>query len=233
MTSTDTRVVRWLGIAFGVIAAGLLFKELELDLSWLVVGVSVIAAAITLKGAKGDVPWMYPVIMAGSLSVSVLTWMATKDPAQLIGIVASVAGLFIVASRTQVLWAVSPGGPLTEKGRLPALVTWIALALGLTALIGSTYFHVLTERVDNEARRLVLSLAWMLLSVGLLMFSQAKRQLAARDAGFVVLALASGKILFYDSTHLNGILRIAVFASTAALLYFFSHIQQRTQRAQS
>ena len=229
MTNLDTRVVRWLGVAFFSMAAALLFRQLELPATWLVVGVAATALGATVRSARGEVPWLFPAGLAITTALSVLTWLATKDATQLIGVAACVGAVTILAARTHQLWAVSPGGPFSEKGRLPALVTWLTLGFGASALAGAIYFHALTLNVDSEARRLVLSFSWVALSMGLLLFSRMKRHLAARDAGFAVLALSLSKILFYDSTHLDGFLRIAVFGIAGVMLFMFGSVRPREQ----
>jgi hypothetical protein len=230
MSSLDARALRVAGLGLLVVAAGFLWRDLQLDASLVVVLLAGGALVATVKGARGEVPWLAPVALGLTTAVSAGTWLALKDPVQLLGVAACVGAAGVLAHRTRALWATGEGAPLTEKGRLPALITWATLGLGVLALAGGGYFHLFTMHVDSEARRLVLSLLWVGLGLGFVFFARRAQQVAARDAGFMMLAVAVLKVLLYDTTHLAGGLRVGVLAAVGALLFAAGALAARPVR---
>lgn len=102
-----------------------------------------------------------------------------------------------------------------------------SVALGFAGLVvtvlsasWSLYFHFLTAGVaaDSVARRLVLTVVWALLGVGLVVASSRLREAAMRYAGYVLVLAATCKALLYDTTHLGGGLRVLVLLAAGAVL---------------
>ncbi len=230
MSSLDARALRGAGLGLLVLAAGFLWRDLQLDASLLVVLLAGGALVATVKGARGEVPWLAPVGLAVMTALSAGTWLALKDPVQLVGVGACVAAAGLLAHRTRELWATAEGATLKEKGRVPALVTWATLGLGVLVLSGAGYFHLFTMHVDSEARRLVLSVLWVSLGLAFVFIARLAQQVAARDAGFLMLAVGVLKVLLYDTTHLAGGLRVAALAAVGALLLAGGAIAARPRR---
>lgn len=101
------------------------------------------------------------------------------------------------------------------------------VALGFGALVATAltaswagYFHFLTAGLapDEVARRLVLTLLWVVVGVALVVWSGKLRELAMRYAGYVFVAAATAKALLYDTTHLGGGLRVLVLLAAGACL---------------
>lgn len=101
------------------------------------------------------------------------------------------------------------------------------VALGFSGLVvtalattWSLYFRFLTSGVAAESvgRRLVLTLCWVAAGAVLVVLSGRRRELAMRYAGYVFVAAATLKTLFYDTTHLGGGLRVLVLLLTGAVL---------------
>jgi uncharacterized membrane protein len=90
----------------------------------------------------------------------------------------------------------------------------------LATLVGTSacYFHFLTLGVEGLGRRLVLTLLWALLGVGLVIQGGRSKEVAMRYSGYALLAAATLKVLLYDTTHLSGSLRVSVLGLSGALL---------------
>ena len=148
---------------------------------------------------------------------SAVAWLAFKLPLLLVGVARPVLGAAWCARR---MWrdpAPAGPGPMRDlSARVPELMTWQTLGLGLVTLTGGLYFHLLTLQVDELGRRLVLTIAWTLLGLGAVVLGRKLKDSAPRDAGFVVLACAVAKATLYDTTHLFGGLRIIVLVVVGA-----------------
>jgi hypothetical protein len=89
-----------------------------------------------------------------------------KLPLLLLGVVLPVMGAVWVAIRLlRTRMPVVPG-PMELPLRVPEFLTWQTLGVGLMAITGGAYFHLMTMQVDDIARRLVLTLVWTLLGLG-------------------------------------------------------------------
>ncbi|MCU0698914.1 MAG: DUF2339 domain-containing protein [Myxococcaceae bacterium] len=217
--SLDTRVLQLAGLGLLTLAAIFGWQELELQGVFLAILASGVATVVSTRRLDGVMRWVAPSLLLVTAGVSGLAWLAFKLPLLLLGVLLPVLGAGWVAVR---LWrareAVVPG-PLRELPlRAPEFLTWQTLGAGLMTLTGGLYFHLMTTQVDDLARRLVLTLAWTVLGLGLVVMGRTTNDTAPRDAGFVVLGAAVLKAALYDTTHLFGGLRIGVLVAVGALL---------------
>jgi hypothetical protein len=111
-----------------------------------------------------------------------------------------------------------------------ALTTWrhvdekraagLVLALVGIGLLASAaiYYQLFTVGVaENQvARRLILTLLW--LSAGLALFVRSRGRAALQQGGRILVSAAYFKALLYDTTHLDGGLRILALLITGGLL---------------
>jgi hypothetical protein len=105
---------------------------------------------------------------------------------------------------------------------------WAAVTAAGLAASWALYFRFLTVGVaaDEVARRLVLTLAWLVAGVVIVVGTRRPRsetQLTARmsparTSGMTFAGAAFAKALVYDTTHLAGPLRVVVLAAAGALL---------------
>jgi len=73
--------------------------------------------------------------------------------------------------------------------------------------------------VESVARRLVPTLLWLALGLVLFIAGRARTR-AAAHVGLGLIAVALTKAVTYDTTHLQGGLRVAVLAAVGGLLLF-------------
>ena len=70
---------------------------------------------------------------------------------------------------------------------------------------------------ESLARRLIPTIGWLAIGLALLIAARSRASAAGRvGVGFVAVAVL--KALIYDSTHLQGPLRVTVFAAVGVLL---------------
>jgi len=123
-----------------------------------------------------------------------------------VGSIASVA-----VNERRVDW--SPSSVRTTR------LAWYAAGTSFIVATGAFYVHFFTLGFADEspARRLIPTISW--LAVGLALWIAAPRRDAAPGrVGVALVAIALLKALIYDSTHLQGPLRVTVFAAVGALL---------------
>ncbi len=227
--SLDSRVLTVAGFGLLVLAAVFGWRELEFEGVLIAVVGSGAALLFSFQRLDGAMRWLTPAVLAVAALVSAVAWLAFKLPLLLLGVALPVIGAAWVALRLTRSGSL-PSLPSTTKElplRLPEFLTWQTLGLGLVALTGGAYFHLLTLQVEDLARRLVLTLVWTLLGLAALFFSRKLSDTAPRDAGFVVLACAIAKVVLYDTTHLFGGLRVGVLFAVGALLLLGARVLKR------
>jgi hypothetical protein len=226
--SLDSRVLHIAGLVLLSLAAVFGWQELELQGVLVAVVASGVATVISTQKLEGAMRWVAPALLLVTAIVSALAWVALKLPLLLVGVALPVLGAVWVAIRLlRTRMPVVPG-PRELPLRVPEFLTWQTLGVGLMAITGGAYFHLLTMQVDDIARRLVLTLVWTLLGLGAVLMGRQINDTAPRDAGFVVLAAAILKATMYDTTHLFGGLRIGVLVAVGALLLLGSSVLKRS-----
>ncbi len=232
--SLDSRVLQFAGLGLLALAAVFGWHELELQAVLLAVVASGVATVISAQKLEGAMRWLTPALLFVTAMVSAMTWLALKVPLLLVGVVLPVLGAFWVAVRLLRSRQPVVPGPMREFPlRVPEFLTWQTLGVGLMAITGGAYFHLMTMQVDDIARRLVLTLVWTLLGIGAVVLGRQTKDTAPRDAGFVVLAAAVLKATLYDTTHLFGGLRIGVLVAVGTLLLIGSQVLKRAPQPEA
>ena len=145
--------------------------------------------------------------------------------------------------------ALLPGLALTAAGAIAALVLqerrapspnasaadglfWYAAGTAFLVASAAFYFHFFTLGAADEsvARRLIPTIGWLAIGLGLLIAARSRTSPPGRvGVAFIVVALA--KALVYDSTHLQGPLRVTAFAAVGALLLAGARLVSDRERA--
>jgi uncharacterized membrane protein len=226
--SLDARVLQFAGVGLLSLAALFGWQELELQGVFLALLASGAATVVSLQRLDGPMRWLSPVLLLVTAVVSALEWLAFKLPLLLLGVALPVLGAVWVAVRLHRSSEQVVPGPMRDLPlRVPEFLTWQTLGAGLMTVSGGAYFHLMTMQVDDLGRRLVLTLAWTLLGLGLVVMRRRLNATAPRDAGFLVLGAAVVKAALYDTTHLFGGLRIGVLVAVGALLLVASQVLRR------
>jgi uncharacterized membrane protein len=74
----------------------------------------------------------------------------------------------------------------------------------------------------------VLTLGWLVAGVAMVLYGRQRGEGVIRDAGFAFIALALGKALAYDTTHLSGALRVSGLAGAGLLMLGGAWFSTRT-----
>jgi Predicted membrane protein (DUF2339) len=153
----------------------------------------------------------------GTTGLGGLWYAASREPSLLVGL-----GIAFAAALALAL--VEPRGPTpaTPVDRWHRLLAWHGVALsGLVASLAFSFQLFDASDLSLQgfvARRALLSLAWLLAGLALVLGGRARRATELRDAGFVLVAAAVVKLLVYDSTHLDGPVRVGALAVAGVAL---------------
>ncbi len=205
---------RVLGAAGGLLvalAAIFAWQELHLPAEGTMVLGAAVAAGAAAVLARLRLLLLGPVLLLGGTAAGGLWYGATREPLLLVGL-----GVLFAASVVLAVWERRHPAPESGLSRWHRLLSWHGVALGGLATSFAAYFHVFDASdlapADFVARRALLSLAWLLSGVGLVLGGRRAGATEVRDAGFVLVAAAVSKVLVYDTTHLDGLLRVATLA---------------------
>jgi uncharacterized membrane protein len=191
-----------------------------------VVGGVLLAAAATFAWYDLAVAPAYLLAVASLVcgALAILEWPSADVGPVSLAVTATAGGVwFILSQDPRLLWGLAAtalaaaAGVVLERDRNDRTLrvsSWYAMAI--SALVGSAsfYFQFLTLGIaaDTVSRRLILTLGWLVSGVALVVMGRMRRREPMRHAGYLFLAVSVGKALLYDTTHLEGILRVGVLA---------------------
>jgi hypothetical protein len=215
MDPTTTRKESTLFAAAGAAFLGLallfLWRDLDLPRELLMLAAAVATGLGTVLARPRRWAVAAPAALLGTTIATGLWFLAEKPAALLPALVVALAASAIAVLR-------GPAGQ-TPAARIAYQVTWYALGAALLACTWAFYFHFMTVGVESAARRLVPTLLWLALGIGLFIAGRGRTR-AAAHVGFGLIAVALTKAVTYDTTHLHGGLRVAVLAAVGGLLLF-------------
>jgi uncharacterized membrane protein len=102
--------------------------------------------------------------------------------------------------------------------------TWINLEIA-NAFTEEDRFTLRYEH--TQARGLMVSMAWLVYAIVLLLLGVSKKRGGLRWASLVLLLLTIGKVFLFDLGHLEGLLRAASVAGLGVSLLLVSVLYQR------
>jgi hypothetical protein len=234
-TKRDSSVLALGGAAFLALAAFFLWRDLELPRELVVLAAVVIAGTATVLGRPRRWPVLAPAALLAATAAAGLWFLGDKRPALLPALAAALVAAVAAVLRTEGRAELPRPAPVDPLHRHPltsealaARLRWYGLGAALLAATSAFYFHFLTSGVaaDSVVRRLVPTVFW--LALGLALFIAGERR--SRDAahvGLALVAVALGKAVAYDTTHLAGGPRVAVLALVGGLLLFAAQIARR------
>lgn len=211
-TKVDLRVLWITGTLLCTLAVVFLWRDLAVPASALGAVMAVVIAGVSMSRVDRRMPLVAPVLML-LLVVGVGGWyVAVRDP-----ILLAPLGVCLAASLGMV--AREPRDARTPEDQVRRIAVWYGMVLAALAASWATYFELVTVRFPgDEARRLLLTAAWVAAGVVLIICARWRDRPAARDAGFAFLAAGVGKLVLYDTSHLYGLIRIAELAGAGAVL---------------
>jgi hypothetical protein len=214
LTSKDSS---WLlaagGAGFLALAAIFLVRDLALPPEMLM-GAAALLAAIAAVLGRRRWPAVGPGALLGVALAGGAWYAAVKSPALLPALgIAAAASIAVVAMHER------HAGVTPPVSTLAGPLAWYAAGASFLIASAAFYFQFLTIGVASDmlARRLILTIAWLAIGLGLLIAARRPTTPPGR-VGVALIAVALLKALVYDSTHLWGPLRVTVFAAVGALL---------------
>lgn len=230
---SEPKVLGAVGALLLALAGFFVWQELHLATEVLMVPIAIAAAAIAWLAARKDFTLVGPLALT-AVSVVAGTWYgANKEPLLLIAMSIGAVAAIAVAISTSMRERVE-----TASAKFHRMAAWggVAVAGLITSFAG--YFHIFNASEsagmeDFVARRAILSLTWLLSGTALVLFGRARQATEIRDAGFLVLAASVAKLMLYDTTHLDGGIRIGALAVGGAVLVAASFISSRINRVEA
>jgi hypothetical protein len=213
----ETQVMGVAGAGLLALAGLFLWQELQVRAEVLLVLGATVAAVSAAVLHRFKIQLIGPAVLLGATGLGALWYGATREPLLLAGLgVAFVAALGLAVLDRRAPAVESP------VSRWHRLLSWHGVALSGLVTSCAVYFHIF-DASDLSlqgfvARRALFSGTWLLAGVGLVLFGRAQRATEMRDSGFLVLAAAVSKLLIYDTTHLDGLLRVGTLAAAGAVL---------------
>ncbi|HLK89074.1 MAG TPA: hypothetical protein VKZ18_04215 [Polyangia bacterium] len=201
------------GAGFLALSAGFLWRDLTLPPAALML----VAAGLATLATLFRLPRRWPLVAPAAVLLTALAgggwFLADKNPLLLPALgTALVAGIVgVVQVEHAEAW---PGSAL------PGRVAWYAAGAAFLVATWAFYFHFLTTGIaaDSVARRLVPTIVWLAVGLGLFVAGGGRGQRASVQVGGALAGLALAKAVAYDTTHLSGPLRVAVLGAVGALL---------------
>lgn len=227
-TKWDVKVLGGVGGGLLMLAVVFLWRDLQVPRELLLAVAAVGAAGLAFLHVPHTRGLMGPVTVLACAVAGGLWYAATKEGLLLVGLALTLA----VATTLVLRWGLQPGA---EQDRVRDVLIWFGLSAAAIAASWAFYFHFLTLGIaeDNVARRLVLTLGWLVAGVALVLTARQRGMPVMRDAGFVFVAIAVGKALLYDTMNLHGSLRVVGLAAAGVLMVGAALLSSRTSASRS
>lgn len=114
-----------------------------------------------------------------------------------------------------------------EPAPWPARVVFPSVLVGLVASAVAYYgLFTLGVAAEHVGRRLILTLVWLVVGLGLDFFGHERRDRTLARGGLIIVSCAVGKAILYDVSHLDGGWRIAVLGCAGLLLVGSAALRQ-------
>jgi hypothetical protein len=209
---SPSTILAAVGAGFLVIAVYFLVRDTAVPPEIVLTAVAVLASVAAALGR----PRRWPALAPGALLVLALVsggwYLAITSPAVLPALIVTAIGAgAAVALRGRE--HSPPGSPVAGQ------LAWYAAGVSFLAATGALSFHVLTSGMGEESvvARLIPTMAWLAAGLALIVAAR-NRSSAPGRVGTGLAAIALTKTLVYDSVHLQGPLRVTMFAAVGALL---------------
>ncbi len=211
-TKWDVRVLAVAGVGLLGLAAVFLWRDLQVPMEMLLAIAALGATGLAFAGVPRERPVAGPLAVLACGVFGGAWYAATKSGLLLTGLAVTLGAAALCAWRSR--------RQDVEQDRVHAVLVWYGLTAAAIATSWAFYFHFLTLGFagDDVGRRLVLTLGWLAAGVALVLYGRKRGQGVIRDAGFAFIAIAVGKALAYDTTHLSGTLRVAGLTGAGLLM---------------
>jgi hypothetical protein len=203
------------GLLFLVTAVVLTIREMDLGLGYAIAALSAVAATVSyaskIRALRiGGFVLAFMGAVVSSATYAFLQGYLIQDYlwAPLVILVASIAWVIRLEGKS------SPTKIYIGDPGMLRLV-WSGLAFSLVIVSWLFYFQYVTHGLTPEfhLRRLILTGFWMITGLALYLGGRNKEHKGMMTCGMLLTMMASGKAVFYDTSHLEGFDRIITLAS--------------------
>lgn len=221
-TKWDVRVLAVAGVGLLGLAGVFLWRDLQVPMEMLLALAAVGAVGLAFAGVPRERPLAGPIAVLTCVVLGGGWYAATKSGLLLMGLAVTLVAAALTVWRTR--------RPEGGEGRIQSILTWYGLTAAIIATSWAFYFHFLTLGFagNDVGRRLVLTLGWLVVGVAMVLHGRKREEAVIRDAGFAFIAMAVGKAVAYDTTHLHGTLRVAGLAGAGLLMLGGAWLSTRT-----
>jgi hypothetical protein len=204
----------------GLLALALLFLWRDLGLPHQLVMLVPVAlgSAATWSSWPRNASWVGPAVLCAAVAGTGIWFLADKSAALLLpSAAACMAGVMLLALAERKVMAASD-----QALRL----TWYAAGAAAWLLSWQAYlqFGTLDVLAETVARRMVPTFLWMASGLGLFIAASRRHLMPGVHVALALVAVATGKALIYDTSHLSGSLRVITLAGAGVLMLFASHL---------
>jgi hypothetical protein len=207
-TTNHATALAGAGILFLGLAGAFLWRDLALPRELVLSVAALLAGGATVARWPRRWPALGPVGLLLTTAAAACWFTLEKQTSLLPPL-----GIAAVTAIAAVLRGDGDGRELGHR------LTWYALGGAVLAASWALYFQLFTVgfAADLVGRRLVLTLAWLAVGLGFFLGGRG-RAAAMAHVGLAFIGCAMAKAAFYDTTHLQGPLRIAALAAVGLLL---------------
>jgi hypothetical protein len=201
------------GAGFLALAGYFLWRDLALPPQIVLSAAAAIAAIAAALGRPRRWPGLAPGALLALALVGGAWFAAVKAPALLPPLAVTALGSIAAVVVRERRGAPGPAGALESR------LAWYAAGTSFLVASGAFYFQFLTLGIADEsvARRLIPTITWLAVGLALLIAARSRSSPTAQ-VGIGLAGVAIAKALLYDSTHLQGPLRVTLFAAVGGLL---------------
>ena len=204
--STDAGRLSIAGIALLVMPVAFCWNDLAVRYEYLLAASTLVLLALSVRA---QTPFAMSIASGGLVlgAAAGVLWQAyAPTPALALGLIgyAAVAVIHV---------AFHERGAATERDDTIRRHAWVAAAGVVLAGSWAAYYQFMTLGFASEStmRRLVLTLSWLAIGLVGMALGTRKGARAISEAGVLFVATAVTKAVLYDTTHLGGPQRIALF----------------------
>jgi hypothetical protein len=227
-TRRDATALTLVGGGFLALAGFFLWRDLPDGRPLLALAAVALPGAAAALGRPRSLPALAPsLLLAGTVGAAVW-YLAERTPVVLPALAVALVASVVAVLRADPDTDFPPASPLVERLR------WYGFGAAALAATWAFYFQYLTlgAAADSVARRLLPTLAWLALGLALFVAGRRRARVApSAEVGAALALVAVVKAACYDSTHLQGPLRVIVLAAAGALLLAGARMLRRPQPA--
>ncbi len=232
---SDVQWFYYAGGIFIILAMFFLYREFSIDAAWLLSIATIGFGVLSIRRWPTVAPFVAPICLGLCCLISTGLWYDYQgDSPHTLPLMASVAVSAAMAVAAIFLGR-GQGVPTTEALQYHRAAQWYAMTLSTMAGSWTVYQEVLTYgRAAGEdysgPRRMILTLGWILVGVGMVWFSIARNQRYLKHAGIAFTAVAFAKALLYDTHKMESFWRIGVFVLGGVVLMGMGYVLQNAQK---